>query len=175
MSVVKNYLRCRADDGAGNITIEEKPRYELLSYASLGWKANSTAQTFSATNEWKDIPSDVPLTFQMTSGDATIVGDSSGYYVQYTSSRTIKARCAVHFGVDMSGGTSIKKVAFRMLFNGVPLDPFLEMESNKDGEHGGSEMLLDLAQDDILDFQFCNMTNTDSITVKYMQVVATEL
>ena len=166
-----NTVKRKTVDG-DRVIVETKTK----TFASLGWKSNTLAQTFSSAGEWKSIPSNVPLTFQVVSPDtATILGDSTGYSIRYDGDYSIYARCAIHVGVDLSAGTVLKTIAFRMVYNGTPLSPFLELHSNFEGEHGGSEILLQLNKNDVLEFEFTNMTDTNEVTVKYMQIVATEI
>lgn len=147
-------------------------------YTSIQWKSN-TQESPTPVGEWANILSNVAPVLGVDSGNCQINdltgGDYSFTYIDPVNNLSRIFLCSINFGIDFSQGGSTKIVEFRLTYNGTPLTPFLQIESNKDGESASNSVLLPMNPDDVIDCQICNITNSDPIIVRFFSIVVTEI
>jgi len=150
---------------------------QYKAYSTIQWKSN-TLDTTLTMDTWARIKTNQAPTLGANSGHSSIdlvSGQTDEYEFKYTGTQTRSFVCHVHFGIDFSRGANDKIFEFRMVYNGIPLSPFLQVQSSKNGESCSSSIIMALNQNDVVNFQVKNTTDSNAILVQYFQMVCHEL
>jgi hypothetical protein len=152
---------------------------QYKAYASVEWKANSTATTL-AQNTWTKISTGVAPALGVTSGhvQANLVsGESDKYEYQYvdpTNNLTRVCSCHARLGVDFSTGGA-KDLEFRLVVNGAPEAAFWDETNDSNCEAIVYDKILSLAPDDVIEYEIRNTSDSNNVTVKYFTLILFEL
>ena len=154
------------------------PGASFKAYSCIGWKSNPL-ETAVTQNVWSRIHTSVAPTESAGSGHAAIAlapGETECYQYTYNDAGGISRVFAmhIHFGLDMSTGGS-KIIELRLVYNGAPLAPFLELESDKVGESASSSVILQMSPGDTVSAELRNISDANPVNVRFFQVVVQEV
>lgn len=149
---------------------------QFKAYTSIQWKSNTQIMTM-VQNEWRPILTNAVPTKGIDSGHCNIESLGGGdYQYRYTDPDGLSRKflCNMNFGIDMRDQATSKTIEFRLLYNGFPLSPFLQIESAKE-ESASSSVLLELNNNDYVDCEIRNVSDNNALLVRYFNIVVTEI